>query len=67
MKRVVRPRIRYRGRLATIYRRCGSTAGEVVLTTFLLVVVGMTLYFLGQRSVLRLAHYVCTMTGAPYQ
>jgi hypothetical protein len=57
----------YRSSPATGSRRRGSAAKEVVLTTFLLVSIGMTLYFLGQRSVVRLAHYVSTMTGAPYQ
>jgi hypothetical protein len=57
----------YRGSPATGSKRRGSAAKEVVVSTFLLVSIGMTLYFLGQRSVVRLAHYVCTMTGAPYQ
>lgn len=56
-----------RKRTAASLSRLGSAAKEVVLTTFLLVLIGMTLYFLGQRSVVRLTHYVCTMTGAPYQ
>jgi len=67
MKRVLNTRSRFCGRMTEICRRSGSSASEVVLTVFLLVVVGMTLYFLGQRGVVRLAHYVCTMTGAPYQ
>jgi hypothetical protein len=48
-------------------RRRGASAIELALATAVVVIIGMGLYFLGQRSAVRLHHYVSTMTGAPYQ
>jgi hypothetical protein len=45
----------------------GSSAVELALSTLVVVVFGMGLYFLGQRGLGRLQHYICTMSGSPYQ
>jgi hypothetical protein len=47
--------------------RRGSSAVELALSTLVVVVFGMGLYFLGQRGLGRLQHYICTMSGSPYQ
>ena len=50
-----------------VQNRQGASAVELALATAVVVIIGMGLYFLGQRSAVRLHHYVSTMTGAPYQ
>lgn len=47
--------------------RRGVAAKEVVLSTVIVMVFGMGLYFLGQDSFVRLHHFVSTLVGSPYQ
>lgn len=50
-----------------VSRRRGVAAKEVVLSTVIVMVFGMGLYFLGQDSFVRLHHFVSTLVGSPYQ
>lgn len=51
----------------TLKSRRGVAAKEVVLSTVIVMVFGMGLYFLGQDSFVRLHHFVSTLVGSPYQ